>query len=563
MSNIKFDIQGIGKLIKDYSLSVPPYQREYKWEEIHIRELITDIHNSISTSDKEYFLGTVVLSEKQNTKELEIVDGQQRITTIVIFLSAVRDFFYDKHEQKKGNSFQEKFISNYNTRSDENVSKLKLGLTDRAFFQEYIIDKDETSKGSKESHKRIIKAKEIAKEQVNKLAKLSDDGFNVIHDWVEFMEEKLKVVSITVPNDSNAYTIFETLNDRGLELAQIDLLKNHLYSRAGEKLDNVQNYWTSMTSKVESTTQNESIILTYIRHHWSSQYGLTREQNKELYTAIKSKHKTSSTTLSYVKTLDEDTSLYLAILNHNDPYWNGFNSVVKQYIETLNFFPIDQYRPLLLAILKKFSNKNEIEKTFKLVVSWMARNLITGKLGGGTLEKTYSEKAKDITEGAIKNASQLRKALKDIIPQDAEFKENFINATVSKGNLARYYLRAIENTNRKNTNPELLVNSNPEEVNLEHILSKTYNAVNWPNFTEDQHSSFYKRIGNLTLTTTQLNSEELKDKPFGDKKKYYDNSELWITKMITDKYNDWTTDTIKERQKELAEIAVETWSLKF
>ncbi|MBI3583670.1 MAG: HNH endonuclease [Nitrospinae bacterium] len=169
----------------------------------------------------------------------------------------------------------------------------------------------------------------------------------------------------------------------------------------------------------------------------------------------------------------------------------------------------------------------------------------------------------DITEGAIKNASQLRKALKDIIPQDAEFKENFINATVSKGNLARYYLRAIENTNRKNTNPELLVNSNPEEVNLEHILSKTYNAVNWPNFTEDQHSSFYKRIGNLTLTTTQLNSEELKDKPFGDKKKYYDNSELWITKMITDKYNDWTTDTIKERQKELAEIAVETWSLKF
>ncbi|MBI3585249.1 MAG: DUF262 domain-containing protein [Nitrospinae bacterium] len=398
MSNIKFDIQGIGKLIKDYSLSVPPYQREYKWEEIHIRELITDIHNSISTSDKEYFLGTVVLSEKQNTKELEIVDGQQRITTIVIFLSAVRDFFYDKHEQKKGNSFKEKFISNYNTRSDENVSKLKLGLTDRAFFQEYIIDKDETSKGSKESHKRIIKAKEIAKEQVNKLAKLSNDGFNVIHDWVEFMEEKLKVVSITVPNDSNAYTIFETLNDRGLELAQIDLLKNHLYSRAGEKLDNVQNYWTSMTSKVESTTQNESIILTYIRHHWSSQYGLTREQNKELYTAIKSKHKTSSTTLSYVKTLDEDTSLYLAILNHNDPYWNGFNSVVKQYIETLNFFPIDQYRPLLLAILKKFSNKNEIEKTFKLVVSWMARNLITGKLGGGTLEKTYSEKATPVQQ---------------------------------------------------------------------------------------------------------------------------------------------------------------------
>ena len=405
-------------------------------------------------------------------------------------------------------------------------------------------------------------AKNIAKEQVEKLVGLSGDDLNILHDWIEFIEEKLKIVLITVPNESNAFTIFETLNDRGLELAQIDLLKNYLYSRGGDKLDSIQNYWIGMTSKVESTTQDETIILTYIKHHWSSQYGLTREKNKELYTAIKSKIKTSSNTLSYVKALDEDTSLYLAILNSNHIYWNEFNNAVKHYIQTLNFFPLDQYRPLLLAILKKFSNKKEIEKAFKLIVSWMARNLITGKIGGGVLEETFPAKAKNIYDGDVKNASQLRNSLKGIIPEDTEFKENFTTASVSKGYLARYYLRAIENSKRKKANPELLVNSNPEEVNLEHILPKTYNAIYWPNFTEDQHNSIHKRIGNLTLTSSQQNSDNLKDETFKLKKNIYKKSELWITSMGAD-YTDWNVENIKERQERLAKIALDTWSLKF
>ena len=386
-----------------------------------------------------------------------------------------------------------------------------------------------------------------------------------MHDWVEFIEDKLKIVLITVPNESNAFTIFETLNDRGLELAQIDLLKNYLYSRGGDKLESVQNYWTSMTSKVESTTQDERIILTYIKHHWSSQYGLTREKTKEnkkeLYSAIKSKIKTSSNTLSYVKILDEDTSIYLAILNSNHIYWNDFNVTVKKYVETLNFFPLDQYRPLLLAILKKFSNKKEVEKAFKLIVSWMARNLITGKIGGGVLEETFPAKAKLIHDNDIKNALQLRKSLKGIIPEDTEFKENFVAATVSKEYLARYYLRAIENSKRRKVNPELLVNSNPEEVNLEHILPKTYNPANWTIFTEEQHNSFHKRIGNLTLTPAKINNDELKDKSFDEKKKIYRVSDLWITKMVDD-YGDWNVENIKDRQEKLAVFAVETWSLK-
>ena len=166
MKKIVFDIQGIGKLIKDHLLSVPFYQRPFEWKKTHIEELFHDIHNSISNSDNEYFLGTVVLSEKNGSKELNIVDGQQRVTSIVIFLSAIRDLFYERKENKKGDKFQEKFISDLNTRSDENVAKLKLGQADRMFFQEYIVDKKTDRKPLKESHSRIITAKNIAKDQI-------------------------------------------------------------------------------------------------------------------------------------------------------------------------------------------------------------------------------------------------------------------------------------------------------------------------------------------------------------------------------------------------------------
>jgi len=557
MSNIIFENKGIGKLIKDHQLAVPIYQRPYAWEDKNISDLFSDIHNAISSNETEYFLGTIVLSEKENSSELEIVDGQQRIASIVILLSSSRDYFESNKQQRQATSIQNDFISGYDRQRDENLPKLKLGQLDNTFFRKYIVDKEIEEKQSKDSHRRIATTKKLSTEQIKKLA---NQDFNLLHEWIKFIEEKLKVVSITVPSKANAFTIFETLNDRGIELAQVDLLKNYLYSKAaGDRLEEIQNLWIEMTSKIESA-ENESLILTYIRHHWSSQYGLTREKNRELYNGIKSNIRNSTQAVSFVDNLNKDTGLYLAIINHNHQYWNDFDQAVKQYVETLNFFKLEQFRPLLLAILKKFKNKKEIKKALRLIVSWLVRNLITGSLGGGTLEKEYANKAKKVFNEEIKNAKELREELKKLIPDDAEFKEKFIAATVSTEKYARYYLRAIENQKKGMTSPELIVNSDPDVVNLEHILPKTPHK-NWLNFHEDQVLSLNKRIGNLTLMQNKLNSEQ-GNEPFSKKKNRFMSSDLWITKMIAD-YEDWTPENIRKRQEILADIGVKTWNLNF
>ena len=181
-------------------------------------------------------------------------------------------------------------------------------------------------------------------------------------------------------------------------------------------------------------------------------------------------------------------------------------------------------------------------------------------MGGGTLEKAYADKAKAIFTNNIKTAAELRDSLISIIPQDEVFREQFKIATVSQAKNARYYLSSIENHKRGKQDPELLVNLNPDSVNLEHILPQNPEG-NFPTFTEEQHSAYYKRIGNLTLMRTKENND-FKSSKFFEKKTKYSESELWITNSLAT-LSDWNINEINIRQSQLADLAVETWSLKF
>ena len=553
MSKIDFEIKGIGKLIKENNLKVPIYQRPFAWEEKQIKELFNDIKNSINENEDEYFLGTIVLTKTKGEGRLEIVDGQQRISSIAIFFASLSRVF----EERPQKEIQSEYLSEYDYRAGDNIPKLELSRQDNEFYREFIVNGNGETLAKKDSHLRIKSAYKITENTIGKLLELNNNDTNVLYDWKDFIDEKLKVVLITVPSNANAFTIFETLNDRGLELAQIDLLKNYLYSKASNRLQEAQNSWIELTAKIESV-ENESLTLKYIKHYWSSQNGLTREKNKELYNSIKNKVKNPTQTINFINNLKNDIDLYLAILNHNHSLWNEYDNKCKEYIETLNYFGLEQYRPLLLSILKKF-DKTEVVKSLKVITSWLIRNLIVGALGGGTLEKEYANKAKDVFDGKFKKTKELREALKSIIPQDEEFKERFKIATVSKEKLARYYLKAIENYHRGEDNPELLVNSNPDSVNLEHILPKNPED-NWPNFNEEEVNTYVKRIGNLTLMKTKENND-FKSSAFSTKKEKYKESELWITNSLNE-YEDWTRESINKRQNLLADLAVKTWSLK-
>ncbi|KAA0009580.1 MAG: DUF262 domain-containing protein, partial [Thermoplasmata archaeon] len=403
---------------------------------------------------------------------------------------------------------------------------------------------------------RLINAYNFLKDYIE--SKYKSEGLDGLLNLVNFLKDKLLIIIVTVSDDVNAFTVFETLNDRGLILSQTDLIKNYLFNKAGDRIGEAKDKWTRFTGAIESGISEEE-ILNYIRYYWSSKHGLTRE--KELYKKIKEKIKNKNQSVTFLSNLEKNSETYLAILNPHHTFWNNFPRECSEYIAELLELRLTQNRPLLIALLEIWKDKpKEVKKALKLIVSWSVRNLITGTIGSGTLEKEFSKQAKLINEGKINNAKELLDSVKNLIPTDDQFQRAFEIATISKAYIARYYLRKLEQAYR--TTLELEPIKNPEKVNLEHVLPEnpTNLQKDWPSFDENLHKTYYRRIGNLTLLDKKMNSD-IGNGPFGGKKAVYKESELLITKKIAE-YDDWTLSEIETRQKEFAIKAVEIWNLK-
>lgn len=557
--DLSFDCKGVGNFLSNNQINVPKYQRAFAWTDKHIEDLLDDIQTALAEG-RTYFIGTIVL--KNENGKLEIVDGQQRLASITILLSAIRNLFLDEKMYDNTQTIDNEFLFTRNRRTNEINPNLTLSIIDNTFFENLILkrkaDKSRIIDTEKDSHRRIENAFNISEQFIKML--LQNNSIEKIHDWVDYIDTSLKFIVVTVSSTSNAYEIFETLNDRGIELAQTDLIKNFLFGRASQtKLEQVQEYWLKMIGKIESA-ESEKLILMYIRHYWSSIHGLTRDS--QLFNSIKANVRSHNETVSLAKNLEKVSDKYVAILNPDHSFWKDYNPQIIEDLRTLLNLKLIQFRPLLLSALNKFSKK-DIEKTVKLIVSWSVRNLITGKLGGGVLEKEFSGKAKDISDGKIINAIKLKKSLEKIIPGDIEFKEKFEIATVSKSFLARYYLSAIEEQMRGTRGDSLVVNKNARKVNLEHILPQNPDnfSSDWPDFNQETKDEFCFRLGNLTLLRSTLN-KKLGNGPYVNKSVEYKKSDLIITNKIPTEYTNWDVVSIKKRQKQLAKIAVKVWSLK-
>jgi hypothetical protein len=558
LDEIKIELKGIGEVIASHNLYVPKFQRSYAWKDQNILDLFQDISTAISESSKEYFLGSIVVSFK-NEKKPEVIDGQQRLATTLILIAAIRDYFSLKKDVQRASEIEKDYLKKTNLETLESIPKLFLNETDNDYFCKRILASpdhaDREIMPLKESHKRIDKAAQLAAAHVQSLASITKEPVKTLVSLVAFIQGSAKIIFVRVPDDANAFTIFETLNDRGLPLAISDLLKNYLFYMSDNRIEEVQQAWISMTGALESI-DNEDIVVTYIRHLWSSKYGITRE--RDLYKNIKTKITSKQAAVDFARELQENARIYSAIINYSHELWGEYGATSKECISVFNLLGMVQIRPLLLAILSKLE-LTERKKCLRLLVSVSTRFLIYGVLGGGSIESQYCSRAVDIRTNKVTTANQLLKAMKDIVPSDTEFHKAFENATISKDLLARYYLRTLERHKKGEKEPELIPNASEEEITLEHILPENP-SVEWGSIPEETHEAYYKRLGNMCLLKHKINSN-IGNKGFNAKKKEYAKSEYKLTASLA-KNTKWVPANIDSRQKELADLAVKAWSIK-
>jgi hypothetical protein len=147
--------------------------------------------------------------------------------------------------------------------------------------------------------------------------------------------------------------MFETLNDRGLRIAQADLLKNYLFGTARDRLENIQPKWASMTGALE-TIGDDDLTVTYIRHFWITKHGPTRE--RELSHRIKNVVNSRHRTVEFVAELSDSSSDYVATMSPDHPKWNEYGNDTKKHIRTIaRHLRVEQIRPLMFAAAKYFT----------------------------------------------------------------------------------------------------------------------------------------------------------------------------------------------------------------
>jgi hypothetical protein len=399
----------------------------------------------------------------------------------------------------------------------------------------------------------MLAAQQITQQYIADITKNIKNPAEKLIERVEYLADKARVIWVQVPDHQNAFTIFETLNDRGLDLAITDLLKNYLFHRAQDRISEVQERWVEMFATIE-TAANEETVKEYIRHHWSSQNGLTRE--RQLYRSIKESITNKGRAFEYAENLRAEAQIFAAIRNNNQEFWSTYGTSSRQHIYTItDILGMERITPLLLAVLALFPKK-EVEKSLRMVVAWGVRILVAGAVAGA-LEQKYSDTAVKIRKRAVKTAKQLFSEMKDVIPGDSEFGKEFSSARVSKAYLARYYLNVLERQAKGEKEPELVPNSNEAQVNLEHVLPQNPAPGSWPAFDEDARAAYTYRLGNLALMKVSENSESGAEE-FADKKKRYAKSEFQLTKEISSS-SAWTDAEIEKRQQEMAGLAVAAW----
>jgi hypothetical protein len=560
-TGLSFEERGVAEAIAQRTLRVPLNQRSYAWSEDEVQTLLDDLYRAFDEGVAIYFLGTIVLTRGHN-KDWEVADGQQRLATTSILIAAVRDFLLELGDTDGALKYQSTFLLDYDPRKKDSTPKFYLNFEDHDFFISSILKSPKDRKpfiGQHfNSHDRLSAAAKLAASHVRKIvaALPQNEKATRLYDWIDFLRESAKIIIIMVPGKvGNAFKMFETLNARGMDASQIDILKNFLFDLAKERISDVHPRWIQMITVIEGFGEDD-LLLKFVRHFWVSQHGPTTE--RELGNAIETFVKGERQAVETIAALSSNASDYIAILLPRDhSRWNEFSRSAKDSLYTISHeLGGEQIRPLILAVVRNFSVK-EAEKALELMVSWSVRFLIAGGGGGGLLDKNYGLRARDITKGDISTAKQLREKMADVVPNDESFKRAFSTATVRKTNLARYYLRAMELYVKDERHPQLLPNEDTAAVNLEHILPVTP-STDW-DIEPDVASAFYKRIGNMALLNSRQNVD-LGNKSFLQKKATLKASPFVLTSEIA-KQRTWGPIQIEKRQAELAEYAVKVWPI--
>ena len=577
------DTKSLGDIIfsnAKYKVKIPKYQRPYAWGTQQIEEFWDDIVQDNPT----YFLGPVIVNiEHRNGDDgfIEVVDGQQRLITSTILAAVIRDTYTLFGRSDLALTIQGNFISRKDLDNVDKGYRLTTGISTSDFFSEYIQKPNSNigdSAPSTKEEKRI-------KDNYNSLKKLLEghiDSETNTENKIKKISKvrntlnNLMVIEIEISNDSEAYEIFERVNNYGIDLSLSDLLKNHILKNVSNP-DVAHKTWYEIEKNIQSS---ESEMKKFIRYHWLSKYRFKTE--KQIYDDIKDQIK------DYNKFLDElyeSSDLYLDILkgvksDFEDLKVNGKDISSKVYTVVIasRYMGISQDNVFYLSLIRNL-NENKLivnPSNFLLFLeNFLFKYFAVSSLPANKVEKLFSKYAieldnlchskkedKFLKQDLNRMFDNFKGELRDLVPLKELFLEKFDDIKYSNTEKARKTITYILNKYENYLNDVIEKSIDYDNVNIEHIIPQK--PESW-GLTKEEIKGYVHRIGNLTLISKRLNSQmgniDLENKlPILKKSGLKINEDL--IDDIESNNNIWNEKSILDRSKKLASIAYdEVWKI--
>ncbi len=553
------ELVGNGKIYR-----VPPYQRDYSWEEEQWEDLWNDIVELRGRPDDRHYMGALVV-EGQSDREFLIIDGQQRLATLsILALVAIKQLDGmaaagqepDANRERRA-GLRSRFIGEKDPASLVESSKLFLNKTDDAFYQDYLVQLREplNPRGLPKSNRLLWECFKYFRDRLVKSADLVQGGAALAGLLAETVGRQLMFILITVDDEINAYTVFETLNARGLELSSTDLLKNYMFSRlkVPTDLDSLERRWRALLATVQQERFPE-----FLRYHLLCEEPRIRSQR--LFKLVCERVRTQQEVFALMEALERRAELFAALSDSNHGYWIE-TPEARPYVRELQLFRVRQMTPLLFAAWERFS-RPDFARVLKLVAVLSFRYSVVSGLNTNALEPVYHGAAKAVLDRAATSLADVFRHLKPIYVDDVKFEQDFarfvIDTSGQRKKLAKYVLGRLESdASHRDVDPDT------DPGTIEHMLPENP-AEDWTaSFPRESWEAAVYRLGNLTLLEPAAN-RRVGNAAYAAKVAEYGSSAYAITRTIAEVApEEWTLPLLDERQRRLAVRAAHVWRADF
>ena len=543
---------------------VPLWQRLYSWETDQWEDLWEDLLYLYAKLQEgksaKHFLGSVVvktIEEKVGkiTRRI-LIDGQQRMTTLLLICALIRDRARDDGNPNLVNEIEGDFLFNVHAKKPGDKPKLRPTEADRKIF-------DLIASGSTSSTSGLDYS------QVSNAYRFFDRRLNEGYDLEKLLDcvRALRLVTIRLEEGDNPNRIFETLNFRGKELDQADLVRNYFMmaikdeNKAAEIYYNV---WFPMQQSLGTRTLERTENLEDFLRHYLVMISQGVVKKDRIYPEMRHRLKYSSEdqVISELKSIRVFSEYYGRLLFTN----RESDLDIRRGIDRLNRLKVGVHYPFLLKIYKGFSDgelsKEDFSSILETIESFVVRRFFQ-RLPTNSFNRLFADLCKLPYADA---ATSLRDELAarseysaQYWPSDDKFENQFCTIPIYQisPERCRFVLETLEEDFK---HPEKVELSN---LWIEHVMPETldkkwkeYLGSNWENI----HETLLHTIGNLTLVAPEPNRDILKNKLFSEKKRdWYSKSKLSLTLEINNNWNEWTENEIQERANILAQRALKIW----